>query len=214
MILAKQKDKLINRLIAEGYLKTDAVIKAFRKVPRELFVPDEYKEYSYVDEPLPIAEGQTISQPLTVAVMTEELDIKPRQKILEIGTGSGYQTALLAEVVGETGKIVTVERIPKLAGEAKARLEKLGYKNIEFVTGDGTLGYKKREPYDRIIATASAPDVPESLKMQLKTDGIMVLPVGSFVQNMIKIIKTPYGYEKHNLGFFQFVPMIGEEGFK
>lgn len=143
MILVKEKDKLINKLIAEGYLKTDAVIRAFRKVPRELFVPDEYKEYSYVDEPLPIAEGQTISQPLTVAVMTEELDIKPRQKILEIGTGSGYQTALLAEVVGETGKIVTVERIPKLAGEAKTRLEKLGYKNIEFVTGDGTLGYKK-----------------------------------------------------------------------
>jgi len=212
-MLAEKKETLIKYLIRTGHLKTDRIIQAFRNVPREVFVPTHLKDYAYVNEPLPIGEGQTISQPLTIADMTEALEPRPGQKILEIGAGSGYQAALLAEIVGDKGRIISVERVKKLAEEARQRIKKLGYKNILIVVGDGSVGYVKEAPYDRIIVTCAAPAVPEPLKEQLKTGGIMIIPVGSWLQEIFKIKKTNSGFEKQSLGFYQFVPLIGKYGF-
>ncbi|MCD6558108.1 MAG: protein-L-isoaspartate(D-aspartate) O-methyltransferase [Candidatus Aenigmarchaeota archaeon] len=212
-MLAEKKETLIKYLIRTGHLKTERIIRAFRNVPREVFVPTHMKDYAYVNEPLPIGEGQTISQPLTIADMTEALEPRPGQKILEIGAGSGYQAALLAEIVGDKGRIISVERVKKLAEEARQRIKKLGYKNILIVVGDGSVGYVKEAPYDRIIVTCAAPAVPEPLKEQLKTGGIMIIPVGSWLQEIFKIKKTNSGFEKQSLGFYQFVPLIGKYGF-
>ena len=212
-MLAEKKEMLIKHLVKAGHLRTERVIQAFRRVPREAFVPEHLIDYAYVDEPLPIGEGQTISQPLTIADMTEALEPKPGQKILEIGAGSGYQAAILAEIVGSKGKVISVERVEKLAKETRQRIAQLGYKNIKIVTGDGSLGYARKAPYDRIIVTCAAPSVPEPLKEQLKISGVMVIPVGSWLQQIFKIRKTAAGFEQKSIGFYQFVPLIGEHGF-
>ncbi|MBI4895262.1 MAG: protein-L-isoaspartate(D-aspartate) O-methyltransferase [Candidatus Aenigmarchaeota archaeon] len=170
-----QKENLLKNLIKKGVLKNPEVISAFRKVPREDFVLKKYREYSYVDEPLPIDYDQTISQPYTVAFMTEALDAKKGQKILEIGTGSGYQAAILSEIAGKDGKIITIERIPELYEFAKNNLK--DYKNVKLFLGDGTLGNKENSPYDRIIVTASAPSIPQSLLDQLRSEGKLIIVV-------------------------------------
>jgi len=208
-----KKEVLINSLISEGWLKTDIIISAFRKVPREKFVPSELKRFAYVDEPLPIGYGQTISQPLTVAAMTEALGPKKGDKILEVGTGSGYQAAILSEIVGERGKIITTERIPELVNFAKNNLK--DYKNVYVVEYDGSKGYPEEAPYDRIIVTASAPKIPEPLIEQLKVNGRMVIPVGDmmFVVDKVKSSKN-YEIKKKMIGYYVFVPLIGEYGYK
>jgi protein-L-isoaspartate(D-aspartate) O-methyltransferase len=212
MELSEKKEHLINSLISKGHLRTEAVIRAFQKVPRENFVPLEMKKYAYVDEPLPIGEGQTISQPLTVADMTEALNAKPGQKILEIGTGSGYQAAILCSIVGPGGRVISTERIGKLAKFASENLEKLGCKNVFVVLWDGSQGYEEEAPYDRIIVTASSPTVPLPLTDQLKKGGKMVIPVGN---EMLLIEKDAMGrLKKKSLGYYVFVPLIGKHGHK
>lgn len=212
MELSEKKERLINALISEGHLKTEAVIQAFRRVPRENFVPEDMRDYAYVDEPLPISEGQTISQPLTVAAMTEALDVRVDQKILEVGAGSGYQAALLSEIVGLKGKIITTERLEKLAKMASDNLKKTGCKNVKIIHWDGSQGYEKEAPYDRIIVTASAPSVPEPLVQQLKKRGKLVIPVGD---EMFLIEKDKNGkISKKLLGYYVFVPLIGKYGYK
>ena len=171
-----KKEELIRELIEEQWLRTKAVIRAFKKVPRENFVPEDQKKYAYVNYPLPIAAGQTISQPLTAAVMTESLAARGGDKVLEVGTGSGYQAAILSEIVGPTGKIITTEIIPELYDFSKRNLA--NYKNVSLLNVDGSVGYDKEAPYDKIIVTASAPKVPKPLIEQLKDGGRLVIPVG------------------------------------
>ncbi len=200
------------QLIPRG-IKDEKVLNAMRKVPRHIFVPENRKDEAYEDGPLPIGYGQTISQPYMVAKMTELLEPDINKKVLEIGTGCGYQTAILAELFKE---VYTIERIPELTEIAKENLKKLGYKNIHFKIGDGTVGWKEFAPYDAIIVTAGAPKVPESLKKQLSENGgILVIPVGDrFTQSLLKIKRKGNYYDTENLFFCAFVPLIGEEGWK
>lgn len=209
MDLKLEREKLLKSL-ESIVLKSENVISAFRQVKREDFVPKEYREYSYVDKPLPIGHGQTISQPYTVAFMTEFLDVKKGHKILEIGSGSGYQAAVLSEIVGKSGKVFTVERIKELYEFAKNNLK--SYSNVSIVESDGSIGYEKESPYDRIIVTASAPKVPQSLIDQLKPNGKMIIPIKT---EMLLIEKNSIGLLKRkSLGAFMFVPLKGKFGFK
>jgi protein-L-isoaspartate(D-aspartate) O-methyltransferase len=200
-----------NQIIRRG-IKDKKVIDAFLKVPRDEFVPENLKEYAYEDSPLPIGEGQTISQPYIVALMTESLKLNGKEKILEIGTGSGYQSAILAEI---GCKVYSVERIEALARRAEEILTKLGYK-VNIKIGDGTLGWEEFSPYDRIIVTAASPEIPEPLIEQLsENEGRLIIPVGDrYIQDLILLIKTKDKIEKFNLGGCQFVPLIGKKGWE
>jgi len=199
------------QIIARG-IKDKKVISAFLKVPREEFVPEDLKKYAYIDSPLSIGEGQTISQPYIVALMTEALKLKGGEKVLEIGTGSGYQSAILAEIGCE---VYSVERIESLAKKAENILRKLGY-NVKIKIGDGTLGWEEYSPYDRIIVTAAGPKIPDTLLFQLsENEGRLIMPVGDrFFQDLILVIKRGKEIEKISLGGCQFVPLIGKEGWE
>lgn len=206
-----EKERLIQSIAARGYLKTQRVIDAFRKVPRENFVLPEHVKHAYLDTPLPIGQGATISQPLTVAYMTESLDVKDGQKILEIGAGSGYQAAILS-VLNPNGKVYTIENIPELVEFAKKNLK--DYKNVEVVLGDGSLGYKKASPYDRIIATCYCIEIPKPWVEQLKENGKLVTPVGGhFFQQLFLYEKKGGELVETNLNFpCAFVPLRGKFG--
>ena len=211
------KSKLIDHWRSTATVTDERILSAFEKIKRENFILEDYLDEAYGDYPLPIHKGQTISQPTTIMLMTQALEPKPGQKILEIGAGSGYQAALLASVVGEKGKVITTEIIPELAEFAKQNIEKAkkaGITNVEVIHADGSNGYAKEAPYDRIMITAACPKFPEHLLEQLKIDGIIVAPVASmFDQVMIKAIKHKNIVEKKNLGFFRFVPLKGEYGY-
>jgi len=186
----------------------ERVLKAMERVRRELFVPAASRHLAYEDRPIPIGLGQTISQPLIVAMMTEALELRGNEKVLEIGTGSGYQAAILAELAQ---KVVTVERLEKLVQGAKHLLNSLGYTNIEVHVAERTLGWRAEAPYDAIIVTAAAPRVPQELLDQLAFGGRMVIPVGPrWEQELIKIVKQKEGLITQNLGGCRFVPLIGE----
>ncbi len=174
MLFPKTNEELVDYLVNFGYIKSPRVMEAFLKVDRKLFVPDEYKEFAYIDEPLPIGYGQTISAPSVIALALEALDIKSTDKVLEIGTGSGYSTALLAELAN---KVVSIERIPELAKQAEERLKKLGYKNVKIIVGDGSKGFPEEAPYDKIVVWAAAKEIPKALVEQLREGGKLVIPV-------------------------------------
>jgi protein-L-isoaspartate(D-aspartate) O-methyltransferase len=200
------KKQLIAELIEDGYLKTKNVINAFNEIPREDFIHEQYRKQAYVNEPLPTMAGQTISQPLTIAIMTEALDVRKGNKILEIGTGSGYQAALLSKIVGEKGKVITTEIIPELFEFASKNLKK--YANVTVVQGDGSLGHEN-EHYDRIIVTADAGEVPAPLVKQLTDGGKMVIPVRG---EMLLLAKNKSRMTRTFLGYFAFVPLRGRYG--
>ena len=207
--LAERKKALIDYLIGSGILKNQRVIDAFRKIKRQNFLLPEYREFSYADEPLPIMSGQTISQPTTIAIMTEALKLKPGMKVLEVGAGSGYQAALISEIVGLKGKVFTIELLEELYKFAKRNLK--DYKNVKVILGDGSKGYEKEAPFDRIIVTAAGSKIPEKLFEQLKEQGILMIPVGSsFSQEMLEIRKVKGEKLIKNLGQFVFVPLRGE----
>jgi len=210
MDLKAQKERLINELIDLGYLKTEAVINAFRKVPREEFVLPGHRDYAYANDALPIMEGQTISQPLTVAAMTEALDVRLGQKVLEVGTGSGYQAAILSVLVGRKGSVITTERIKALHELAKRTLGMCGFVNIVAVNCDGSQGYEKIAPYDRIIVTASASKMPQPLAKQLKVGGKLVIPIKNELFLIEKV--SAKEFTKTFLGYYVFVPLIGKYG--
>lgn len=212
MDFAESRLKLVDSLEARGYLSTKEIIRVFQTVRREYFVPEDMKDSSYVDRPLPIGSGQTISAPHMVAIMTEALDAKPKDRILEVGAGSGYQAAILAQIVKE-GEIYTIERIPELAAYARRKLEELGYQNTHVVVGDGTKGLIKHAPFDRIIVTCGAPKVPKALTHQLAEGGRLLIPVGGKAyQELISVEKQGDELSEKNLGSCVFVPLIGEDG--
>jgi len=203
-------EDLIQSLIDEGYLKSARVINAFKKIKREDFLPDDLKSDAHLNIPLPLTHGQTISQPLTVAFMLELLQPKTGEKVLDVGSGSGWQTALLAELVGETGKVYAVERIPDLMKFGEKNVKKYGFSNVEFICGDGTEGYKKGLPYDKIVVAAAAEiGIPDILLQQLKIGGRLVIPVGKYEQDMVVVDKiTEDDYQERKYPGFQFVPLI------
>ncbi|ENN96782.1 protein-L-isoaspartate O-methyltransferase [Methanocaldococcus villosus KIN24-T80] len=207
------KKEVIKRLIEEGYIKSEKVIKALLKVPREEFVPEHLRDYAYVDEPLPIGYNQTISAIHMVGLMCELLDLDRGMKVLEIGTGSGYHAAVVAEIVGKEGKVISIERIPELAKRAEEILKRLGYDNVKVIVGDGSLGYEKEAPYDRIYVTAAGPKIPEALIRQLKDGGKLLMPVGKYFQKLILVEKRGDKIIKKDCGAVAFVPLIGKEGF-
>ena len=213
----KEREELIEHLIRWGYLRKPEVIKAFKNVPRHEFVPENVGDYSYADQPLSIGHGQTISAPSMIAIMMESLDFACGQKVLEIGAGSGYNAALTAEIVGEKGKVITIERVAELAGFAKSNLERTGYGRVKVVVGDGTRGYKKEAPWDRILVTACAPNLPKPLTEQLKIGGKLGAPVGQhyMFQTWTVVEKLDGGKLKiQEHGGCSFVPLIGEYGWK
>ena len=205
------KQSLINYWLYSKTITDRKVINAFKKIPRENFLPKPLKEYAYDDRPLPILKQQTISQPTTIMIMTQALDLKKGQKVLEVGTGSGYQAALISELIGKNGKLYTLEIIKELVKFSKENLKNL--KNVKVIKGDGSIGYKKEAPYDKIIVTAATPKIPKQLIKQLKINGILVVPVGNiYSQRMLKIIKKDKLIKK-DLGEFVFVPLKGRYGF-
>lgn len=204
----KRRLEMVATQIEARGVTDKAVLTAMRKVPRHRFVPAMWRGRAYADEALPIGEGQTISQPYVVGWMTGLVEPTKKMRVLEIGTGSGYQAAVLAECVAE---VDTIEVVPALGKRAKELLGELGYRNIRFRMGDGYVGWAERAPYDAIILTAAPPnDVPRPLLEQLKPGGRLVAPVGRGVQDMVRITRTPTGYTREILGSVQFVPMTGE----
>jgi len=200
------------RTLEEKGISDPRVLKALEKVPRHLFFDEAFLEHAYQDKAFPIGEGQTISQPYTVAVQTELLQIEPGDKVLEIGTGSGYQCCILLEL---GAKVYTIEYLKSLHLQAKKLLNTMGYK-AHFIHGDGSKGFRAYAPYDKILVTAGAPSVPEILIEQLATPGILVIPVGSSNrQKMITVQKLPGNKiikKEHN--YFSFVPLLGEQGWR
>ncbi|MCK4423084.1 MAG: protein-L-isoaspartate(D-aspartate) O-methyltransferase [Candidatus Omnitrophica bacterium] len=207
----KIEQMVTDQLIPRG-INNQKVLEAMRKVPRHKFIDSDKLPRAYTDSPLPIDEGQTISQPYMVALMTQCLDLKGTEKILEIGTGSGYQTAVLSELsVG----VYSVERYAGLADQAKKKLMELGYSNISITTGDGTLGWSQEAPYDGIIVTAGAPQIPEALLDQLKESGRMVIPVGNKISQTLKVIeKKDDQIFKKDICVCVFVPLVGQQAWE
>ncbi|MBI4339648.1 MAG: protein-L-isoaspartate(D-aspartate) O-methyltransferase [Chloroflexi bacterium] len=202
----EQRRRLVAHLRRE--VKDRRVLEAMGQVPRELFVPEAHRHLAYEDMALPIEEGQTISQPLIVAVMVAALELKPEEVALEVGTGSGYQAAVLSHLARE---VVTTERIPALAELARKRLADMGCRNVKVVQASEALGCPEEGPFDAIIVAAGGPLLPKTLIEQLKEGGRLVIPVGSRLeQQLMKVVKTPEGYYVKTLGPCRFVPLVGE----
>jgi protein-L-isoaspartate(D-aspartate) O-methyltransferase len=201
------REKMVDTQIKARGVKDPRVLSAMLKVERHRFVPEEYLNSAYSDQPLPIGEGQTISQPYIVALMTELLELKGDEKVLEIGTGSGYQAAILAELAKE---VYSIEIIESLASSAEKRLRQLGYQNIHVKAGDGYLGWPEMAPFDAIIVTAAPDHIPKPLIEQIKEGGRMVVPVGTYTQELKKIVKRSGKIETTDIIPVIFVPLTGE----
>jgi protein-L-isoaspartate(D-aspartate) O-methyltransferase len=207
---AEARRRMVERQLFDRGMENERVLAAFRKVPREAFVSAELAEFAYDDNPLPIGEGQTISQPYVVALMAEAARIGPDARVLEVGAGSGYAAAIFAEL----GKdVVTIERHGALADKAREALRRLGYSNVTVIEGDGSRGWPERAPYDAILVAAGAPAPPAPLKEQLADGGRLVVPVSVDSHQDLKVI-TRRGdtFEEESLGGVRFVPLLGEEG--
>jgi protein-L-isoaspartate(D-aspartate) O-methyltransferase len=208
----RERDRMVDEQIASRGVRNPRMLAALRKVPRHEFVPAALRDKAYSDNALPIGESQTISQPYMVALMTELLELSGTERVLEIGTGSGYQAAVLAELCE---KVFTIERVKTLADKARATLDRLGYRNVALKVYDGTYGWKDMAPFDAVIVTAAAPEVPAGLVEQLREGGRMVIPVGDrFSQMLVKIVKTAEGAVSRKSIPCVFVPLIGAHGWK
>jgi protein-L-isoaspartate(D-aspartate) O-methyltransferase len=208
----KARERMVETQIAARGIHDEGVLEAMRKVPRHLFVDEALRDQAYSDHPLPIADNQTISQPYIVALMTESLELNGAEKVLEIGTGSGYQSAILAELAD---RVFSVERYPDLAHRANAILRKQGYQNIIVRVGDGSLGWPDDAPFDGVIVTAGTPKIPQPLIDQLKMGGRLVVPVGDRLgQDLILVRRVAEGIKKTNLGGVRFVNLVGKLGWQ
>jgi protein-L-isoaspartate(D-aspartate) O-methyltransferase len=207
---ARARQRMVDEQLSARGVSDQRVLDAMRRVPREAFIPADLAEYAYDDGPLPIAEGQTISQPYIVALMAEAARIAPGARVLEVGTGSGYAAAVLAELAA---KVVTIERHAALAGGAREALSRAGYVNVEVIEGDGSRGVPERAPYDAILVAAGAPAPPDSLKQQLADGGRLVIPISVNSHQELRVI-TRRGdrFEVEDLGAVRFVPLLGAEG--
>lgn len=205
------KRELFRKLLRN--IPSETVIRAMEQVPRDLFVPQDSRHMAYLDLPLSIGEEQTISQPYIVAMMTEALELSGGDRVLEIGTGSGYQTAILSALTPR-GRVVSMERVPALMQQARQRLQELGYRNVEVRQAGSSLGCPFKGPYDAIIVTAAAPRLPESLLSQLAIGGRLVIPVGTLSQQeLVQARRTDEGLSLRVLGPCRFVPLLGAEAF-
>ena len=205
------RKRMVDYLRSYYKIADERVLEAMNRVPRHLFVPEAIRSQAYKDNALPIAAGQTISQPYIVARMSELLELKGRERVLEVGSGSGYQTAVLALIAR---KVFAIERLPELAATAKERLLHFGFRNISYKTADGTEGWDFYAPFDAILVAAGGPEIPEPLVAQLEVGGRMVIPIGKDqkTQMLVRITRTETGYKKANCGPCAFVPLIGEHG--
>jgi protein-L-isoaspartate(D-aspartate) O-methyltransferase len=204
---AAARERMVREQIQARGVKDPRVLAAMRAVPRHELVPEELRDHAYEDRPLPIGHGQTISQPYVVAFMTEELDIAPDERVLEVGTGSGYQAAVLGELARE---VYSVEIVEPLAERARADLARLGYSNVHVRAGDGYRGWPEHAPYDAIVVTAAPDHVPQPLIDQLAPGGRLVLPVGRGIQELVRITRDEHGVHEEHLIGVRFVPMTGE----
>jgi protein-L-isoaspartate(D-aspartate) O-methyltransferase len=204
--------RMVDYQIAARDVNDERVLSAMREIPRHLFVPEPYRSAAYQDSPLPIGQGQTISQPYIVAKMTELLAVSPEDTVLEIGTGSGYQAAILGKLARE---VITLERIPEVAEMAMKNLESLGISNVRVVVTDGTEGYPEKAPYNAILVTASTPEVPRPLMDQLADGGRLVAPVGSRdLQELVRLVRKGGDFIRESYGGVVFVPLLGKYGWK
>ncbi|HEY5906845.1 MAG TPA: protein-L-isoaspartate(D-aspartate) O-methyltransferase [Vicinamibacteria bacterium] len=206
-ILARARERMVAEQIAARDVKDPLVLGAMRRVPRHLFVPEASRAEAYDDHPLPIGHAQTISQPYIVAFMTAALGLRGGESVLEIGTGSGYQAAVLSEIVGQ---VHTIEIVAPLAEEARARLLRLGYRNVQVRAGDGYRGWPEVAPFDAIMVTAAAPRIPEDLKRQLKDGGRLIVPVGDDSQELVLVTRRGARFDERRVLPVRFVPMTGE----
>lgn len=209
--MTKDNKILLNNLIQGGYLSKPSVIRAMESIPRELFVPPDKKGFAYVDKPLQIGQGQTISAPHMVALMAEALDLHDGHKVLEIGTGSGYHAAIISQIIGD-GHIYTIERHKILVNHAKKNLAKAGISNVTVLQGDGSLGFPKYSPYHRIYVTCASPKIPPPLIDQLTDYGKLLIPVGRLYCRLMLLEKNK-DFHKRDLGGCVFVPLIGKKGY-
>jgi protein-L-isoaspartate(D-aspartate) O-methyltransferase len=212
--LENSRERMVNQQLLGRGIQDPLVIAAMRQVPREAFVDEGHRRYAYDDGPLPILEGQTISQPYVVALMIELLRLSPTDKVLEIGTGSGYAAAILSRIAAE---VFTVERVSSLVEYAQKNIDSLGYENVRVKHGDGTLGWPEFAPYDAIIVAAGGPSVPSALKEQLSIGGRLIIPVGGEqrAQRLVEVIKVDKGKTKEKkLSYVRFVPLIGNQGWE
>ena len=208
----KERLRMVESQIAARGVRDERVLSAMREVPRHLFVPESYQTAAYNDSPLPIGKGQTISQPYIVAVMTELLRLMPTDKVLEIGSGSGYQAAILGKLAQ---MVVTVERIPEVAEIARANLARVGITNVTVATGNGTIGYPEGAPFDGILITAATPSVPAPLIDQMSEGGRLVAPVGSRdLQELVRLTRKGERITRELFGGVVFVPLLGEHGWQ
>lgn len=201
----KERERMVNSQLAARGIKDVKVLGAITKIPRHMFVPENMLSHAYSDEPLPIGEGQTISQPYIVAYMTEVLALRGEERVLEIGTGSGYQTAILAEIAQQ---VFTVELVGALSHRAQEALKKLKYTNILYKIGDGTFGWDERAPFDAIMVTAAPDKIPHSLEEQLKIGGRMIIPVGSAIQELVFVTRGKKKFKRKKLLPVRFVPLV------
>ncbi len=207
-----QRLRMVELQIHERGVQDQRVLQTMRNVPRHLFVPAGYEREAYDDHPIPIGEGQTISQPYVVAAMTESLALQPDEKVLEIGTGSGYQTALLSKLVAY---VYSVERIASLAARASGLLRRAGYNNVTIIVGDGSEGLPEAAPFDAILVTAAAPELPQPLFDQLREGGRMIIPVGTFGGQQLQLVSKLDGKPVSTaLDLVRFVPLIGSRGYR
>lgn len=208
----REREEMVEFQVRARGVRDERVLVAMRKIPRHLFVPKGFERAAYEDRPLPIGERQTISQPYIVAVMTEQLELKPQDRVLEIGTGSGYQAAILAELAAT---VISIERLPELAARAREDLARAGVTGVTVIVGDGTEGYPPEAPYDAIVVTAASPGIPDPLVKQLAEGGRLIAPVGPReCQDLVKLVKREGGVETIPLGGVCFVPLIGQFGWR
>jgi protein-L-isoaspartate(D-aspartate) O-methyltransferase len=201
------REKLVRDLVASGHVRDNRAIAAMRDVPRHLFVPDASLSDAYDNRPFPIGEGQTISQPAVVGMMTQALELSGKERVLEIGTGSGYQAAVLSELCAD---VFTIELVPSLGAAARDRLARLGYANVQVKIGDGYQGWPEHAPFDRIVITAAPPEIPPALQSQLADGGILVAPIGDTwsLQRLVRVRRTGNFFHEEELGTVIFVPMV------
>ena len=209
---SRERNRMVDIQIAGRGVSDQHVLDAMRRVPREAFVGGGVEEFAYEDAPLPIGEGQTISQPYIVALMIEAAEVKPAERVLEVGAGSGYAAAVMSEI---GARVYAIERLPALAEAARERFRALRLDNIELRVGDGTRGWPEAAPFDAILVAAGAPEIPSALKQQLGVGGRLIIPVGSVprYQTLVKLMRrSETHYEEEDLGVVAFVPLIGEQG--